>query len=244
MSRTVSVIALIDSMPGFGATLLTRSRLPLALEARRRERVVGRAGAGTCERFEADRASSTVRGAARYRRAGDWRRPIATAEAIPARRFHQAIQAAGVTDVVAVPDTHQRSLIAEIERAGEPRFIQTSTEDEAIALAAGLVVGGRRPLIQIQHAGLYACVNHLRGIADDGRVPLVFLIGLLGRDTRLAPDEHGGSMVRLAEPLLDTFRVPRFLLDGVEDLDHVAAAFELADERSGPVALLVGEATA
>lgn len=168
---------------------------------------------------------------------------IATAEAIPAQQFLDAILAAGVTDVVAVPDTHQRSLIAAIERAGEPRLIQAATEDEAIALAAGLVVGGRRPLIQIQHAGLYACVNHLRGIAEDGRVPLVFLIGLLGRDARLLPREHGGSMVRLAEPLLDTFGVPHFLLDGPGDLASIAEALALAEERRGPVALLVGEAT-
>ncbi len=113
-----------------------------------------------------------------------------------------------------------------------------------MALAAGLVVGGARPLIQIQHAGLFACVNHLRGIADDGRVPLVFLIGLLGRDARLTPAEHGGSMVRLAEPLLDTFAVPRFLLDGPGDLGHIGDAYALAEDRRGPVALLVGEATA
>jgi len=173
----------------------------------------------------------------------DRRSAITTVEAIPAQRFHEAIRAAGVTDIVAVPDTHQRSLIAEIERTGTPNLIQTATEDEAVALAAGLVVGGRRPLIQIQHAGLYACVNHLRGIADDGRLPLVFLIGLLGRDARLAPTQHHGSMVRLAEPLLDLFGVPRFLIEAVDDLGRIAEAFELAAERAGPVALLVGEAT-
>ncbi len=166
-----------------------------------------------------------------------------TAEAIPAQPFLDAIQAAGVTDIVAVPDTHQRSLIELLDRTGEPRFIQAATEDEAVALAAGLIVGGRRPLVQIQHAGLYACVNHLRGIADDGRFPMVFLIGLLGRDPDLLPGEHGGSMVRLAQPLLDTFDVPHFLLDSPADLDKLAGAFEVAEARQGPVALLVGVMT-
>jgi len=166
-----------------------------------------------------------------------------TAEAIPAQPFLEAIQAAGVTDVVAVPDTHQRSLIVALEHAGEPRLIQAATEDEAVALAAGLIVGGRRPIVQIQHAGLYACVNHLRGIADDGRFPMVFLIGLLGRDPNLLPGEHGHSMVRLAEPLLDTFDVPHYLLDGPADLEKIAGAFEVAEGRQGPVALLVGVMT-
>lgn len=166
-----------------------------------------------------------------------------TAEAIPAQPFLDAILAAGVTDIVAVPDTHQRSLIELLDRVDEPRFIQAATEDEAIALAAGLIVGGRKPLVQIQHAGLYACVNHLRGIADDARFPMVLLIGLLGRDPDLLPGEHGASMVRLAQPLLDTFDVPHFLLDSPADLDKLAGAFEVAEARQGPVALLVGVMT-
>jgi sulfopyruvate decarboxylase subunit alpha len=166
------------------------------------------------------------------------------AEAIPAADLLQSLRDVGVTDVVAVPDTHQRSLIQLLDQTEDIRFIQAATEDEAVALAAGLIVGGRKPVVQIQHAGLYACVNHLRGIADDGRFPMVFLIGLLGRDPQRMPREHAGSMVRLAEPLLDTMGVPHWLLDGPGDLGMVAEAFAAADERQGPTALLVGVNTA
>jgi sulfopyruvate decarboxylase subunit alpha len=166
------------------------------------------------------------------------------AEAIPAVDLLQSLRDVGVTDVVAVPDTHQRSLIALLERDEGIRLIQAATEDEAVALAAGLIVGGRKPAVQIQHAGLYACVNHLRGIAGDGRFPMVFLIGLLGRDPYRMPSEHAGSMVRLAEPLLDTMQVPHWLLDRPGDLGMVAEAFAAAEERQGPTALLVGVNTA
>ena len=169
---------------------------------------------------------------------------MTVAEAIPATDLLQAIRDAGVTDVVAVPDTHQRSLIALIDQQDEIRFIQAATEDEAVALAAGLIVGERTPLVQIQHAGLYACVNHLRGIAGDGRFPMVFMIGLLGRDPHRLPSDHAGSMVMLAEPLLDTMQVPRYLLDAPSDVGMVAEAFATAEERRGPTALLIGVNTA
>jgi sulfopyruvate decarboxylase TPP-binding subunit len=169
---------------------------------------------------------------------------MAVAEAIRASDLLEALRAQSVTDVVAVPDTHQRSLISLLEQVEDIRFIQAATEDEAVALAAGLIVGGRKPVVQIQHAGLYACVNHLRGIASDGRFPMVFLIGLLGRDTHRMPSEHASSMVRFAEPLLDTMEVPHWLLDGPGDLGMVAEAFAAAEERQGPTALLVGTNTA
>ncbi|MDA0270505.1 MAG: thiamine pyrophosphate-binding protein [Chloroflexi bacterium] len=166
------------------------------------------------------------------------------AQPIPAQMLYDAVLAAGVTDVVAVPDTHVRSLIALMRSRDDMRFIQTATEDEAITLAAGLIVGGRTPLIQIQHAGLYACINHLRGVAIDGEFPMLFMIGLLNRDPSKAPRDHLDSMVRYTEPLLDVFDVPYYLLDGPEDVGQIEVAMRQAQERRGPVAVLIGEQTA
>ena len=165
------------------------------------------------------------------------------AQSIPAATLYEALRDAGVTDVVAVPDTHQSSLIAMLVQRDEIPFIQATTEDEAIAIAAGLLIGGRRPVLQIQHAGMYASVNNLRGVAIDGEFPLVLLIGLLGRDPAKAPRLNLDSMVHYAEPLLDALDVPHFLLEGPDDSGSVADAFRAAQERSGPVALLVGMPT-
>ena len=166
-----------------------------------------------------------------------------TAQSIPAERLLSAIREAGVQDVVLVPDTHQRTVLDLLMADDEIRTVHCSTEDEAVAVSAGLIIGGRRPMMQIQHAGLYASVNNLRGVGLDGHFPIVLLIGLLGRDPELAPTEDGSSMVRLCQPLLETLGIPWRLLDGPDDLHHIAEAFDDAAERSGPVALLVGAPT-
>jgi len=165
------------------------------------------------------------------------------ARPVPAADFYRAMLDAGITDVVAVPDTHVRSLISRLLGSTEIRFIQTATEDEAITLAAGLIIGGRKPLVQIQHAGLYACVNHLRGVAMDGAFPMVFMIGLLGRDPAKPPREHFESLVRYAQPILDALEIPHHLVEGPDDVGLLAAAYEEAEARGGPVAVLIGEAT-
>ena len=168
---------------------------------------------------------------------------MARAQSVPAAMLLAAILEAGVTDVVAVPDTHQRTLIDLLLPSDAVRFVQCTTEDEAMAVAAGLIVGGRRPLLQIQHAGLYACVNNLRGVGIDGELPLVLLIGLLGRDPDRAPHDSFDSMVRYAEPLLDALEVPRFLIDGPADVGRLAEAIREAEAGQHPVAVLVGMAT-
>jgi sulfopyruvate decarboxylase TPP-binding subunit len=92
----------------------------------------------------------------------------------------------------------------------------------------------------IQHAGLYASVNTLRGIAMDGKVPICYLIGLLSREKDKDPSESRHSMVRYAEPLLDTFGVPHARLEGPDDARLIPEYYRLSRERRGPAALLVG----
>jgi sulfopyruvate decarboxylase subunit alpha len=165
------------------------------------------------------------------------------AQSIPASDLLRTLLDAGVQDVVAVPDTHQRSLIEAIRAEPSLRFIQATTEDEGTAICAGLIVGGRRPILQIQHAGLYACVNNLRGLGIDGGFPIVLLVGLLGRDPAKQPREDYGSMVRLVEPMLDSLEIPHHLIDGPNDLQHVTTSFQEVVTRGGPVALLLGVET-
>ena len=49
-----------------------------------------------------------------------------------------------------------------------------------------------------------------------------------------------GSMVRLAEPLLDALGVPYHVLDWPEDVERILHAFTEAEVRGGPVALTSG----
>lgn len=142
--------------------------------------------------------------------------------------------------VLSVPDTHQRTVLAALDKESALRVVTCSTEDEATAAAAGLYIGGEPCALMIQHAGLYASVNTLRGIGLDGRVPLFAMIGLLGRERDRDPRESRHSMVRFAEPLLDLFGVPHARLEGPDDVRLIHEYYRLSRERRGPAAVLVG----
>ena len=111
---------------------------------------------------------------------------------------------------------------------------------EANGVAAGLWMTGEPVIVMIQHAGLYASVNTLRGISMDGRIPIFYMIGLLSREPDKDPLESKHSMVRYAEPLLDLFGVPHARLEGPDDVKHIPAYYRMSRERRGPAAVLVG----
>ena len=142
--------------------------------------------------------------------------------------------------VLSVPDTHQKSVLAALDKERAIRVLTCATEDEANGVAAGLWIGGEPVVVMIQHAGLYASVNTLRGIAMDGKVPIFYLIGLLSREKDKDLKDSRHSMVRYAEPLLDTFGVPHARLEGPDDVRLIPEYYRLSRERRGPAALLVG----
>jgi sulfopyruvate decarboxylase TPP-binding subunit len=146
--------------------------------------------------------------------------------------------------VLSVPDTHQKTVLAALDKEQAIRVVTCATEDEANAVAAGLFIGGEPCVVMIQHAGLYASVNTLRGVAIDGRVPVFYMIGLLSREKDRDPRESRHSMVRWCEPLLDTFGVPHARLEGPDDVHRIPEYYRLSRARRGPAAVLVGLETA
>lgn len=142
--------------------------------------------------------------------------------------------------ILSVPDTHQKTVLAALDKERAIRVLTCATEDEATTIAAGLWIGGEPCALMIQHAGLYASVNTLRGVAMDGRVPMFYMIGLLSREKDKAPRESRHSMVRYAGPLLDTFGVPHAIMEGPDDVHLIPEYYRLSRERRGPAAVLVG----
>jgi sulfopyruvate decarboxylase subunit alpha len=173
----------------------------------------------------------------------------ATAPAMPlahpvaAQDFLAAIQALGVTHVLIVPDTYLKTLIAALEAAGTPHVVPVCTEDEAIAIHAGMYIGGLKSMLLIQNNGFYASINALKAIPLDARVPTLMVIGEFGRDVTRPSRDNASRAVRMIEPTLETWGVPYYRIDAPQHLGHLAEAYRRAYDERGPVAVLVGGAT-
>ena len=163
--------------------------------------------------------------------------------AVPASACVAALRRNGVSHVVTVPDWVQLALHARLE-AGEDgiELINTCNENQAVTIAAGLTLGGQCPLLVMQNQGLYNCVNTLRAICLDARIPLVLMVGQFGREFGNLGQPSALSrrtMVRLMEPLLTALGIPFHRLDSAADLEHLDESFLQASQSGGAVVVLV-----
>jgi sulfopyruvate decarboxylase TPP-binding subunit len=165
------------------------------------------------------------------------------AQPIPAQLLLDQINTCGVTHVLTVPDTHQKTLLALLAKAHGPRLLTVCTEDEAMGINLGLYAGGQRPMLLIQNNGLYASLNALKALSLDVQVPLFMLIGEFARDASLPSSENRLRAVHRLAPTLDTWGVPHYALEGPGDAGQVAQAYRQAQDRRGPVAAIVGAPT-
>lgn len=171
-----------------------------------------------------------------------------------ATRTVNALVRGGVTHVVGIPDNTSGPLFDEVGRHPTVRRVTTTREGEAIALAAGLWLGGASPLVVIQNTGLLESGDALRGTALRMGAPLPMVVTGRGyakmRRAGVGPaDERTiesltrpdvDSVALLTEPTLDAWGVPWALCDEADDAPSaIAELVERATLEERPVALVL-----
>ena len=144
----------------------------------------------------------------------------------------------GVTHVVTLPDSETNYLYEQM--VAEPTFdvVPVAREGESMAIAAGLIVGGKIPVCLIQNTGLFESGDSLRGMALDLNLPMVLVVGYRGWTRHgVTPD----SAARYTEPYLHAWGISYYLVEYDADAPLISAAFQEARATNRPVAVLVGD---
>ena len=148
------------------------------------------------------------------------------------------INANGVTHFVWLPDSETNWLYLLMKADPTIELIPVSREGAAFSTAAGLSVGGKKPIILIQNTGLMESGDSLRGWAIGMNIPVVLMVGYRGY-TR-----HGviqDTAATYTERFLNAFDVDYYLIENSEDAERITIAFKEAEKTRRPVAVLVGD---
>jgi len=159
-----------------------------------------------------------------------------------------------VTHVVGLPDNASAALFSLLSSEKKPQLVTVTREGEAFAVAAGLWVGGKNPVVLIQNTGLLESGDGLRGTVMRMRIPLVCLVTYRGYSTmagaKLAPPREGlhseilsrrdiDSVAVLTEPTLKAWGLSYDFLVENDDLAKISEAFKKAKESIQPTVLLI-----
>ena len=142
-----------------------------------------------------------------------------------------------ISHVVWLPDSETNFMYQLLTNEPTLDLVPVCREGETMAIAAGLWVGGKRPIVLIQNTGIFEAGDSIRGLGLDVNQPLVMLVGYRGWS------RHGltrDSAARFIEHILHAWGINYYLIETDDDADRISLAIEEADKTQKPVAVLVG----
>ena len=147
----------------------------------------------------------------------------------------------GVTHVVTVPDSTLGKWEAAVQRDRGLRLVRVCREGEAWGVAAGLHLGGAKPVVMIQCTGLFESGDSLRNVLHDWKLPIFSVIGYRSYLNQEALP--GDTCLVFTEPVLDAWRIPYTLITEASQLEEIEALFRRSVSANEPGAVLIAEGT-
>ena len=163
---------------------------------------------------------------------------------LSASKIIDAIKAQEVTHVVGLADNLCRVLFEGLQEEASIEVVHVSREGEAYAIASGLYLGGKKPLVLIQNTGFLESGDAFRGTSWIMQIPQVMLIAYRGFKTLDPEVERKDTVAEFTEPTLKAWNIPYKTMLGDEDMPMIERAFTIAEKTSKPAAVLIAETTA
>ena len=156
-------------------------------------------------------------------------------------RIIEGIKAAGVQEVVALPDiVTSDGLLWPISRDPSFRLTRICKEDEGVSICGAMSFNGTRAVLMMQQTGLMDSLNAIRAIGVDYQLPIVMLVGLQGKEPAIHPDQSAAYGVRIVRPVLDAMELSHSLIEEPGDEAHIPQAISDAYSASRPHIFLIG----
>ena len=149
---------------------------------------------------------------------------------LQAAEFLRSMHQHGFGPFLGVPCSFLKPLINSVIGAGGAGYIAANNEGEAVAIASGAWLAGRKPAVMLQNSGLGNAVSPLTSLNYVFRIPLLLIVTWRGEPGTRDEPQHE-LMGRITRPLLDCLGIPNELFPERQDeleprLSKAAAALE------------------
>jgi sulfopyruvate decarboxylase subunit alpha len=162
-----------------------------------------------------------------------------------ANRTVAALKEAGIDFVTYVPETRLSEILPVMKADGSFSLVPVASEAEAVGIAAGASLGGKRAAVYMEGTGLFVSTYNLLTVGERYGVPMLLLVAYVGsfedqRNSYLFT--HYGNKTK---GILDTLGVQYLIVDSANQLEgRIKDAVRMMHALKLPVALLfTGEFT-
>jgi phosphonopyruvate decarboxylase len=136
-----------------------------------------------------------------------------------------------------VPCSILKDVINYLYKDPDISYIPATREDEALGIATGAYLAGKKPVVLMQNSGLGSSIGALSSLDLLYEIPILLLISWRGYQGKDAPEHL--IMGKASIKILEDIGVPTMILpkDGAEEIFLNAA--KIMEEKSIPTAIII-----
>ena len=161
-----------------------------------------------------------------------------------AQRLVTALKSSGISFVSYLPETRLSQMIPLLQQDSAFRVVPTTSESEAVSIAAGAALTGNQSAVYMEGTGVYVSAYSLFTIGERFGIPMLLLVSYVGsfNDKR---NSTAFSHYTKTPQLLQALGIEYQIVSRAEEIEEqVGDAIRVMNSLKLPVALLfTGEFT-
>lgn len=143
----------------------------------------------------------------------------------------------GFNFATGVPCSILAGILDVLSRSDAIDYVPATREDEALGIATGAYLAGRRPVVLMQNSGLGSAINPLTSLDLLYRIPILLVISWRGYGGTDAPEHQ--LMGGVTAPLLELIGVPLQIASEADPEAAIAAAADSLEGDTAPAAVIL-----
>ena len=160
-------------------------------------------------------------------------------EPVLAEKIVHGLKAVGIDFITYVPESRLSQILPLLREDGTVQMVAAASEQEAITIAAGAALGGKRVACYMESTVPYVSAYSLLTVGKQMGVPILLLIGFLGS---FADQRNSFLYVTIGMrmiPTLEGLGLEYRVVENAENLErHMRDAQRVSDAMRAPAALI------
>ena len=154
-----------------------------------------------------------------------------------ASEFVEVLERHGFNFFAGVPDSILKGVVSSLMERGEHYYLPAVREDDALGMACGAYLAGKRPVVLMQNSGLGTSLNALTSLHLIYKIPCLLIISWRGYGGNDAPEHI--VMGAACTKILETVGIPYRILSSESLSEDMAWAAKVLENEKIPVAFML-----
>ena len=156
---------------------------------------------------------------------------------VKTKDFCTMLKEQGFDFFTGVPCSILKGVINYLSEDPDVPYVPATREDEALGIATGAYLAGKKPVVLMQNSGLGNSIGTLASLVLLYEIPLLLLISWRGYQGKDAPEHL--IMGKATVKLLEDIGVPTQILPKEKAEETISDAVKIMDEANKPTAIIV-----